>query len=154
MKETTALDLTHDLFQIMKQFPRLKLRPSSYKGMTRSEFELLGILAIYLDDEDKAPTVTELSNLLQITPAGVTHMINSLEESGCIERLRDQNDRRVVLIGLTDKGIETAKGLISEVQDHLIGLVNHLGEKDSKSLIRLMTQMIDYFASHAGPQDI
>ena len=147
MKETISLALTHDLFQLMKQFPRPKLKQSSIDGLTRSEYELLVMLVICLDGEKKALTVTEISNLLQITPAGVTHLINPLEGAGYIERLQDPSDRRVVLIGLTDKGTQVAETLISEVQENLIGLVNHLGEEDSKTLIRLMSKAIEFFTS-------
>ena len=147
MKEKTALALTRDLFQIMKQFPRPKLKQSSIDGLTRSEYELLVMLVMSLDGDKKAFTVTEISNLLQITPAGVTHLINPLEETGYIERLQDPNDRRIVRIGLTQKGTQVAEALISEVRENLIGLVNQLGEEDSKTLIRLMSKSIEFFAS-------
>src|SRR5215207_11593521 len=147
MREKTALALTRDLFQLMKQFPRPKLKQSSVSGLTRSEYELLVMLVMSLDSDKKAFTVTEISNLLQITPAGVTHLINPLEEAEYIERLPDPNDRRIVRIGLTAKGTQTAETLISEVQENLIGLVNHLGEEDSKTLIRLMSKSIEFFAS-------
>jgi DNA-binding MarR family transcriptional regulator len=150
MKQKTSLDLTHDLFQLMKQFPRPKLKQSSIDGLTRSEYELLVMLVMNLGEDKKAFTVTEISNLLQITPAGVTHLINPLEDTGTIERLQDPHDRRIVRIGLTDKGTQVAEALISEVQEQLIGLVNHLGEEDSKTLIRLMSQAIEYFAVQFG----
>ena len=147
MKQKTYLTLTHDLFQLMKQFPRLKLKQNSIGGLTRSEYELLVMLVINLGDDKQAFTVTEISSLLQITPAGVTHLINPLEEAGYIERLSDRTDRRIVLIGLTGKGKQVAEALISEVQENLIGLVNHLGEEDSKTLIRLMSAAIKFFES-------
>ena len=147
MKENTSLALTHDLFQIMKQFPRPKLKQSAIDGLTRSEYELLAMLVINLDGDKKALTVTEISSLLQITPAGVTHLLNPLEQAGYIERLQDPNDRRIVRIGLTHKGTQVAESLIAEVQENLIGLINYLGEEDSKTLIRLMSQAIEYFAS-------
>jgi len=147
MKQKTYLTLTHDLFQLMKQFPRLKLKQNSINGLTRSEYELLVMLVINLGDDKQAFTVTEISSLLQITPAGVTHLINPLEEAGYIERLSDRNDRRIVLIGLTTKGTQIAEALISEVQENLIGSVNHLGEEDSKTLIRLMSAAIKFFES-------
>jgi len=148
--EKTSLDLTRDLFQLMKQFPRPKLKQSSIDGLTRSEYELLVMLVMNFDGDKKALTVTEISSLLQITPAGVTHLINPLEESGTIERLQDPNDRRIVRIGLTDKGVQVAEALILEVQEQLIGLINYLGEADSRTLIRLMSQAIDYFAVQFG----
>jgi DNA-binding MarR family transcriptional regulator len=147
MKKKTSLDLTQDLFQLMKRFPPLKLKPSSIAGLTRSEYELLAILRMNFDDKKTALSVTETSNLLQITPAGVTHLINSLEESGYIERLQVPKDRRIVLIGLTDKGTEKAEALIADVQGRLIGLINYLGEEDSKTFVRLMSRAREFFTS-------
>jgi DNA-binding MarR family transcriptional regulator len=147
MEEKTSVEITCDLFQLMKQFPRPKLKQSSIDGLTRSEYELLVMLVMSLDDDKKSFTVTEISNLLQITPAGVTHLINPLEEAGYIERLQAPNDRRIVRIGLTEKGTQVAEALISEVQENLIGLVNHLGEEDSRALIRLMSKSIEYFTT-------
>jgi DNA-binding MarR family transcriptional regulator len=147
VKGKTSLDLTHDLFQLMKRFPRPKLKQNSCDELTRSEYELLVVLVMVTEDDKKALKVTEISNLLQITPAGVTHLINRLEEAGFVERLSDSNDRRVVLIGLTEKGTKVAEGLIADVQEKLIGLVNYLGEENSKTLIHLMSLSIEYFAT-------
>jgi DNA-binding MarR family transcriptional regulator len=147
MTNQDQLDLTQDLFQLMKQFPRPKLKQSSIDGLTRSEYELLVMLVMSTKDGKGAFTVTEISNLLQVTPAGVTHLINPLEEAGYIERLPDPHDRRIVRIGLTEKGTQTAETLISEVRENLIGLVNHLGEEDSKTLISLMSKSIEFLAS-------
>ena len=148
MKEKTPLELTHDvLFQLMKRFPPLKLKPSVIAGLPRSEYELLATLMLNLDDKKTALSVTEISNLLQITPAGVTHLVNPLEEAGYIERLQAPKDRRIVLIGLTDKGTEAAEALVADVQEQMIGLVNHLGEEDGKTFIRLMSRALEFFAS-------
>jgi DNA-binding MarR family transcriptional regulator len=147
LKEKTPQALTRELFQLMKQFPRPKLKQKSVSELTRSEYELLVMLVMSRDADKKALTVTEISNLLQITPAGVTHLINPLEGAGYIERLQDPNDRRIVRIGLTDKGSQAAEEIISEVRENLIGLVNHLGEEDSKTLIRLMTKAIEFFGT-------
>jgi DNA-binding MarR family transcriptional regulator len=148
MKKKSSLDTTHDvLFRLMKRFPPLKLKPSVMTGLTRSEIELLATLMLNLDDEKTALSVTEISNLLQITPSGVTHMINSLEEAGYIERLPAPNDRRIVLVGLTDKGTKAAEALIADVQEQLTGLLNYLGEDDGQTFMRLMARAIDYFES-------
>jgi DNA-binding MarR family transcriptional regulator len=147
MTNKDQLALTQELFQLMKQLPRPKLKQNSVDGLTRSEYELLAMLVMSTKEGKGAFTVTEISNLLQVTPAGVTHLINPLEEAGYIERMPDLHDRRIVRIGLTDKGTQAAESLISEVQENLIGLVNHLGEADSKTLIRLMSKSIEFFAS-------
>jgi DNA-binding MarR family transcriptional regulator len=150
MKEKVSWDLIYNLFQLIKQFPRSKIKQRSIDGMTQSEHELLMILAINHNKYKKAITVTEISNLLQITPAGVTHMINSLEEKGCIERLQASKDRRIVLVGLTDKGIQVAETFMSEVQGRLIGLFNYLGEEDGQTLIDLLSRSLEFFSTEFG----
>jgi DNA-binding MarR family transcriptional regulator len=100
-----------------------------------------------LDDKRRALSVSEIGGLLQITPAGATHLLNPLEEAGCIERLRNPKDRRVVLIGLTDHGSNIAESLISEINKKLNGLMDYLGEEDSRTLVRLMTKAIDFLAA-------
>jgi DNA-binding MarR family transcriptional regulator len=149
MIEKTSLELTHDLLRLLiKRFPFPKLfKSSSVVGLTRSEYELLAILMMNLDDEKTALSVTELSSLLQITPAGVTHLINSLEERGYIERRSAPNDRRIVLIGLTDKGYEIAEAIIADIQEKLTGVVKYLGEEDSQTFVRLISRIIEFFAS-------
>ena len=107
------------------------------------------ILVINLGDDRKSFKVSELSNLLHITPAGVTHLINPLEEAGYVERLPHPKDRRIVLIGLTDKGLQAAEALISESREGFIALVTHLGEEDSRTFIRLLSTVMDFFAVKA-----
>ena len=146
METSASLELTHDLFQIIKQLPRIRLTQRGDNGLRQREYDLLVMLSFNLDTDTQALNVSELSNLLQITPAGVTHLLNPLEELGCIRRLPDPNDRRVVLIALTEKGQEIADSLIATVQEKLIGLVHHLGEEDSATLIRLMAKMIAFLS--------
>jgi DNA-binding MarR family transcriptional regulator len=145
MTEKTTLDLTQDLFQLMKRFPRPRLKHTSSAGLTRSEYELLVLLVMNLDDEKKALSVTEIRSLLQITSAGVTHLINPLEEAGYIERLQAPQDRRIVLIGLTHGGAKVARALMGDVKRQFLSLVNHLGVEDSKTLIRLMARAIEWY---------
>jgi DNA-binding MarR family transcriptional regulator len=103
------------------------------------------LLVMNFDWIGKVPTVTELSNSLQITPAGVTHLLNPLEETGHIERLPDPNDRRIVRVRLTARGKRAAGALMKAVHDQLGGLVEHLGEEDSRTLIRLLAKAIEFF---------
>jgi DNA-binding MarR family transcriptional regulator len=147
MATETDQALTHELFQLMKRFPRPNMALRAREDMTRSEYELLGMLVLRFEGSQKALSIGEISNELHITPAGVTHLINPLEEKGLIKRLKDPNDRRIVLIGITEKGIIAAEELMAEVQENLVGLINFLGEEDSRKLIELMNKVTDYVST-------
>jgi len=138
--------LSHDLFQIVKRFLRLDLKLKSIDGLTRSEQELLVMLLMNFDETQKVLTVTEISTHLQITTAGVTQLLNPLEDTGYIERLPDPRDRRIVRIGLTGKATRDASALILDAQEKMVELVKLMGEEDSKTFIRLMIQAIEFFS--------
>ena len=87
---------------------------------------------------------------LQVTPAGVTHLINPLEEKGFVERLADRCDRRMVRVGLTCKGTETGDAMLTIIQEQLFGLLNHLGAEDSEAFMRLMSRAIEYLSTQMG----
>jgi DNA-binding MarR family transcriptional regulator len=140
--------LTNDLFQVLKQLPRLRFKQVSIDGLKRSEYELLLVLAMNMDEHKQTFTVTEVSNLLYITPAGVTHLVNSLEGSGHIQRQHDPSDRRIVRIGITEKGSRVAETLLAMSRQQLNGLIDYLGTEDSQTFIRLLSKSIQFFADH------
>jgi len=150
MTTDATSELARELFQLMKRFPRPNVALRARSNMSRSEYELLGILVMRMEENQNALSVSEISNFLQITPAAVTHMLNPLEENGLIERLKDPNDRRVVLIGVTPKGLEIAQELMVEVQQTLTSLIDYLGEDDSQKLIDLMKKVIEYVSTKTG----
>jgi DNA-binding MarR family transcriptional regulator len=149
MLDSVAKEITQELFQLLKQFSRLKWEKKDFQGLKRSEFEFLVILELMLREGKKGVTPSDLSNQMQITPAGITHLVNPLEEAGYIERLQDPNDRRVVLVGLTPMGKALAETLLGEAHESLVGVVDHLGEDESRTLIRLMSSMIAYLETLA-----
>jgi DNA-binding MarR family transcriptional regulator len=51
-------------------------------------------------------TSTELATAFEVKKSAITAIINRTWEKGLIQRTRDENDRRVVYLTLTDKGTE------------------------------------------------
>ena len=148
MVNPKTMEITQELLQILKHFSRLEWEQTPRGVLKPSECKLLGRLYFSLEGGKKTIKASDLSAQLGITPAGVTHLINPLEEGEYIQRLPDPNDRRVVLIGLTDKGSQFAQFLIADANQRLIGLAEYLGEEDSKTLIRLISSILDYFTAH------
>ena len=51
------------------------------------------------------------------------------------------------MVALTAQCQQTADLLLADMQKHLPGLVNHLGEADSQTLFRLIYRALDYFSA-------
>ena len=138
--------LIKELFQFIKRLPRLSLHLEHAEGLTRSEYSLLTVLRFNITEERKILSASEITSLMQITPAAGTHLFNPLERAGYIYREPDLKDRRVSLIGLTEKGFKLTDELIADVQDQLNGLIELLGEEESKTFVRLLSKVFDYLS--------
>jgi DNA-binding MarR family transcriptional regulator len=88
--------------------------------------------------------ISEISGKLNVTSPTVTQHINSLEVQELVIRHADPNDRRIVRIQLSDKGKKYIQ-LINEARLHIfVGLVKHLGEKESLLFAEMMRKASDY----------
>lgn len=73
-----------------------------------------------LTDSQEIQSVVRLSRLLNVTPSNITGIIDRLEEKGLVKRIRKQDDRRTVLIELTDKGLNFGQQLPDLIEEKLI----------------------------------
>lgn len=146
MNDSIQRELAREIMLAIEQFKRSSNQYYiSGQRVKPSEFILLRMLK---GQNEKCPArmrVSEISNKLHITPSAVTHTINSLEKSGFIKRLADPSDRRIVLVSITDKGNTVCQHVYEKHIHFLEGLVDYLGEEDSKEFIRLLSAALDYF---------
>ena len=86
---------------VFRAVNRLRGRDTHLGGseLTTAQFELLAAL-----DEHGELAAGELALAAQLTPASVTQMLESLAQSGHVERDRSASDRRVVVSRLTPRG--------------------------------------------------
>jgi MarR family transcriptional regulator, transcriptional regulator for hemolysin len=67
-------------------------------------------------------TQSEMAEQLGITGATLTHHLNGLERKGLVRRWREDNNRRVQRVELTDEGVELFDRLraVAQRHDHLL----------------------------------
>ena len=138
------------MHQLMVRFSRLKWSQQPCPDLKPSECEVLGYLFMATTGGGSAAvSASDLSGELKITPAGVTHLMNALEEGGYIQRKKDPADRRVVLISLTKKGTLAARALVKDAFKKTEKLADHLGEEDSQAFVRIMSAALEFFNEDA-----
>ena len=62
------------------------------------------VRALFALDARKEATPGQIAELAQLSPGGVTGMLDDLERDGIVRRERSAGDRRRVLVTLTDEG--------------------------------------------------
>ena len=65
----------------------------------------------------------------------MTDMIDRLEKDGIAERIRDDGDRRVVKVRLTDKGKKIKRQFSVKMREGIEEAFAHLSEDEKKILI-------------------
>lgn len=70
--------------------------------------------------------------------SSLTRMVDDLEKKGIVFRKTDPEDRRKVLVSLTDKGLE-CYNYFNEIADELLGLVD---EKDVEDYVQSLETMV------------
>jgi DNA-binding MarR family transcriptional regulator len=87
--------------RVFRSLSRLRGRDTHLAGseLSHAQFELLIEL-----DEGGELSAGELAAAARLTPATVTQMLDHLADSGHVERVRSDTDRRVVVSRLTPQG--------------------------------------------------
>lgn len=110
---TADLALLQQWNQLQGAFRRLNGRllddVEMRTGVSSSAFQVLWYLA---SSPENTAKMSQLSAVLGFSTAGTTKVADRLAEAGMIERAPSAADRRVILVTLTDHGMDVAKEAI------------------------------------------
>lgn len=85
--------------------------------------------------EDKEYSMSELGGNAQVKSSTITDIIDRLEREEIAERFRDNGDRRMVKVRLTDKGKKIRRDFSQKRRKEMETLFLKLSEKDKKALL-------------------
>jgi MarR family transcriptional regulator for hemolysin len=86
-------------------------------------------------------TQSELAEELGLTGATVTHHLNALERKGLVRRWREDSNRRVQRVELTEEGVELFDRLRAVANRHDKLLRSQLSEDEVKQLGELLGRL-------------
>ena len=110
-----------NLFGLVHRLEDEAVKASEFSDLSRAE-----ISAIMAIGTGRPKTMTHVANILEISVSTLTTTINKLVKKGYVERLRDDKDRRIVKIGLSDRGVAAARERDSFLEELLQGAVSQI----------------------------
>ncbi len=96
------------------------------------------ILQLY--DHETLP-LSELSKLIFCGNSNLTALVDRMERDGLVQRINNENDRRVKEIRLTEKGRELAPKVIAQYRPFLQQMMNGLSPEEQRVLTDLLTRL-------------
>src|SRR5215217_2238179 len=103
---------------------------------------------VHLEETPDGLRMNELAERILYSKSGFTRVVDRLEEAGLVQRVRPENDRRSILVVLTDQGrttIEQAR------RHHRHAIEQHFSQHLSDSDIKALTRALEKLSAHARP---
>ncbi|SFR68100.1 MarR family winged helix-turn-helix transcriptional regulator [Anaeromicropila populeti] len=135
--------LAQEYMEVMYQMRRQNTQKHINESLHGESFVLF-----YISKHDGHVIPSDISNEMGITSARIAATLNSLERKGLISRRIDIEDRRRILIDLTDEGRVQADKQYEMIMNMTTNLLHYLGEEDSVNFIRIMKKL-----SEKSPED-
>ena len=103
---------------------------------------------IHLEETPDGLRMKDLAERILYSKSGFTNVVDRMETEGLVKRVRPENDRRSILVVLTDTGREkmeeARRGHRKAVDEHFS---RHLADSDIKALMRAFEKL----TVHARP---
>ncbi len=103
---------------------------------------------VHLEETPDGLRMNELAERILYSKSGFTRVVDRLEEAGLVQRVRPDNDRRSILVVLTDEGhaaMEQAR------RHHRHAIEQHFSCHLSDTDIKALTRALEKLSTHARP---
>jgi DNA-binding MarR family transcriptional regulator len=103
---------------------------------------------IHLEESPDGLRMKDLSERILYSKSGFTNVVDRMEKDGLVRRVRPENDRRSILVVLTDSG---RRKMDEARRCHRKGLDEHFSRHLSDSDIKALTRAFEKLTAHARP---
>lgn len=90
----------------------------------------------------KEPTMTELADYLSVAPPSATSLVESLVADGYVDRVPDKDDRRIVRIKVSGKGLTKITATREKAAEHMKKILEPLTDEEKQSLKTILEKII------------
>jgi DNA-binding MarR family transcriptional regulator len=87
----------------------------------------------------------ELAEHTDLTPATVAQMLEHLEAAGLVTRIRSDEDRRVVLSTLTERGVTVVAARQAQMEPRWQAALAEFSDSELSAAARVLDRLADYF---------
>lgn len=94
-----------------------------------------------LSRQETELTQAQIALIMGVSTPRVSASLKALEEKKQIERKVDQNDGRKIVVKLTEKGKQKALEEKEGFMNHLVNVLEKLGEEDAVQLVRIIKRI-------------
>lgn len=121
-----------------------KLRKSMFRDLTIKEMHAIDAITMY-----NHQTVSQVAQKLHVSPGTMTATADRLVKKGYVERYRDEEDRRVIRLGLTHKGRVLFRAHRAFHNMMVKGFLKDMNDEELKVVRKALRNLEDFLDEHA-----
>ena len=143
----TVNDILVKLFNEIMDVEERALITSEYKDISVNDMHVIEAIGIR-----EPKNMSTVARAVSVTVGTLTIAINHLVKKGYVERTRSEEDRRVVLVSLSEKG---EKAFLHHKIFHekmVMAVLDDLNPKETKDLTRALLKLQNFFDSYSDKE--
>lgn len=137
---TKKSGLNEELLNAIHKFTITLRRKRMSADVVFHEFVVLRSILKMQTEKNTSVYPSDLSHKLNLSRSYVTAVLNSLEDRKLIERTLDTDDRRRILVCITDKGLQIFEDMAKKELEQADMLISGLTDEKTLNLILLLNQ--------------
>ena len=124
--------LVRNAFQVMGVLTRI----GAEHDLSLTQLRVLGIL------RDRQPRMSDLAAFLGLDKSTMSGLIARAERRGLLTRGASPEDKRAVVVLITDAGLELTRRLDDDIREALAPATGRLGPEQREQLVRLLEPLV------------
>lgn len=138
-------DVLVKLFNEIMDIEEKVLTSSEFKNISVNDMHILDAVGI-----QEPRNMSAVARTLSVTVGTLTIAINNLVKKGYVKRIRSQEDRRVVLLALSDKGVRAYKHHQAFHDKMVMAILKDLNASETEALTTALIKLQKFFRSYSG----
>lgn len=110
-------------------------REGMFKTWHRGALSLIHLNVVSLLEAEGPQSMSQIAQALDVSDASATGIVDRMERRGLVERQHATDDRRLVLVHITDAGSAVFSSLRAKRREHLSRLLNELTDDELAAML-------------------
>ena len=139
--------LSHIIMEMQRCFVLHLCKELAPGGVSFPQFFLLAYL-----DQKEVCTMSAIAQKMGHTTAAASGLVDRLENLGYVVRSSARDDRRKVMVCITEKGTALVRRIQQEMVGNLMKVMTHLTPTEQKAWLQIYTKIYNYCQSKEAPE--
>ncbi|MCI6120524.1 MarR family winged helix-turn-helix transcriptional regulator [Lachnospiraceae bacterium HCP28S3_F9] len=149
--EDAYMTINHVLVKLINEIWELEEKAiitDEFKDLTNNDMHVIEAIGL-----GEGRNMSSIARQLNITVGSLTTAMNSLVNKKYVERHRSEEDRRVVFVKLTSKGIKAYHHHEDYHRQMTQAILDKLDEKELPVLMKTLDALSDFFAGYSEKKE-